>query len=198
MPTVVAKKCVPVSSSWVEQFILTCDEKLAVQFKGGVCCLYPTTTKTFFEIAIVSASPGKFVWDWVYNLPYILIKPPCPAKPCPGAIPTNCCEPDTPVSLYATVQNGGECNGSYLITWDGTGPNPAWKSRVDFGRCRSENGSLTLFFACSGVVNLWVLTAGPLPTSATASSCTPFIVTFAGLDLTGCGGLANATITVTS
>ena len=46
-----AAKCVPVSSSWVSLFILTCNNELAVQFHNGVCCLYPGTNANLYTVS---------------------------------------------------------------------------------------------------------------------------------------------------
>jgi hypothetical protein len=192
---VLAKKCVPVASSWVHQFILTCDDKLAVQFKNGFCAYYLGSSLYHFQWALAAPSPGQFVLHHLYDMAYKPIKPPCPAQPC-GGVSTNCCpSDDTPTTLHATITNGGACNGSYAITFDATGPNPGWKSTQAVGTC---NTGTTIFFNCAAFTNLWDLTVGALPTSATSTSCSPFIVTFTGIDLTGCGGTNNATITVTA
>src|SRR4051812_48360272 len=91
---ITAKKCVPVQSSWVAMFILTCDGKLAVWFKDGACCYYPASSEALFDLALTWASPGKFVRAWLYKkLAYQLIKPPCPAAGC--GHPCNAC-PETP------------------------------------------------------------------------------------------------------
>ncbi len=125
-----AKQCVAVSSSWVRYFILTCNDKLAVQFydshhpqhprvhhpKPDVCCYYPNTNDELFDIAIAS-DPGRFVHQYLYKkLPYVRIKPPCPP---PQA---GCCAQyvnDYP-NLYLTLANLGNASclaGTYTLTW---------------------------------------------------------------------------------
>lgn len=126
-----AKECWETpASTWVRRFILTCDCKLAVQFKDihhpehprifhpkpDVCCYYPFTNITYYQLAIQS-DPGRFVHHYLYKKqPYQIIKPPCPPDPlckCAGvgtAYPV----------LHATVVATGDCgcmSGTYPLTW---------------------------------------------------------------------------------
>src|SRR2546423_7977963 len=104
-----AKKCVPVTSSWVAAFILTCDGKLAVWFKDGACCYYPASSEALFDLALTWASPGKFVHHFLYKkLAYQLIKPPCPAAGC-GQNCGECPGVTIPNTLHATLANSNGC-----------------------------------------------------------------------------------------
>lgn len=72
MAAIQARACYFPSSSWVHAFILTCDNKLAVWFKRhvhhrhhhayggvpGVCCLYPTSNKRLYDLAVVWWMPA--------------------------------------------------------------------------------------------------------------------------------------------
>jgi hypothetical protein len=58
MPTCCVQ-CVPVVSSWVKMFILTADCKLAVWFKDGACCYYPSSNQALFDIAPPAAAPAS-------------------------------------------------------------------------------------------------------------------------------------------
>ena len=188
-----AAKCVPVASSWVQQFVLTCDDKLAVQFENGVCCLYPASNKALFDIAITWPSPGKFVHAFLYKkLAYTLIKPPCPATPCPGgAVQTGCCPNTIPATLYATIAGGGAgIDGSYAIAYDAAFA--SWKNTAPIGTCPTG----TLAFTCTG--GFWDLSIGGGGYTSTSAFCAAFQVTFTGVDLTLCGGSASATVTVTA
>jgi len=97
MAAIQAQACYFPSSSWVHAFILTCDNKLAVWFKRhvhhrhhrayggvpGVCCLYPTSNKRLYDLAVVWWSAGHFVHQFLYKLlPYRLVQPP--VLPCSG------------------------------------------------------------------------------------------------------------------
>ena len=184
-----AAKCVPVASSWVQQFVLTCDDKLAVQFENGVCCLYPASTKALFDAAISWPSPGKFVHAFLYKkLAYKLIKPPCPAQPC-GSVSTTCCPNAISATLYATITGGGIYDGSYALVWDGHTSPPTWASIATLGTCG-------ISFPCSPA-DAWVLRIAGISYDPTSVTCAAFQVTFTGVDLTLCGGPAGATFTVT-
>jgi hypothetical protein len=125
-------RCVPVSSRWVRQFILTANCELAVWFKNGVCCLYPHTTQAWFNQAIAAASPGHYVHLALYKkMPYRLIRAPCP--PTGGDVSTTCCANSLPATLHATIANllDTPCAGPTTIalvydagtaTWTGTAP----------------------------------------------------------------------------
>ena len=187
---VVAAQCVPVVSSWVGQFILTCDNELAVQFRNGVCCLYPKTTKSLFQVAISAPSPGKFVHQFLYKKQaYKLIKNPCPASPC--GIATGCCPSDlVPTTVHATVTGGGALNGTYALVWDGVLMH--WTSTTALGTCAAS----TFFLQCPGT-NIWKIWTSGGPTNVTTAVCNPLSLTF-GVNLAPCGGPAGATITVTT
>src|SRR5579872_2658460 len=121
---ITAERCVLVSSPWVHAFILTCDGKLAVWFKRrvrgrrvpGVCCLYPDTDRSYFDLAITWAGPGKFVHQFLYKrLAYRVIKPPCPAVGC--SVTVSCCPAALPATLHAS---GSGLGGSLALRWDGS------------------------------------------------------------------------------
>jgi hypothetical protein len=123
-------RCVPVSSRWVRQFILTAGCELAVWFKNGVCCLYPHTTQAWFNQAIAAARPGVYIHQALYKkMPYRLIRPPCPPA---GGVVTTCCGNTLPTTLHATIANvlNAACAANTTIalvydagtaTWIGTG-----------------------------------------------------------------------------
>jgi hypothetical protein len=92
--------------------------------------------------------------------------------------------------LHATITLGGGLNGTYaLAATTGT----AWQFTGRLGTCLLGQINLT----CLGD-GTWQLTAaGPSFYSPSAATCTPLSLTFPGVDLTGCGGSAGATITVT-
>ena len=197
---VVAAKCVPVRSSWVGQFILTCDDELAVQFRNGVCCLYPGTNAALFRIAISWPSPGKFVHLFLYKrLPYRLIKPPCPAQPCGGGgtITTACCPTDpVPMALHATLTGAGALDGTYSLGYDPTNPDPTWLTGTVFTCVGLQQ---PLVFSCAAFGATWIVTIGlHVYHTAAGSNCSPFVQRFTGVDLIACGGPTGATITVTA
>jgi hypothetical protein len=106
MAAIKAKLCFFPVSEWVHALILTCDDQLAVWFKKGVkhytvkgkrhgyggvpgiCCLYPNTTRRFFDLAIVfPPGPGEFVHRFLYKkMAYKPVQPP--AFPCAGCATT--------------------------------------------------------------------------------------------------------------
>lgn len=106
-----ARRCFvpPSPSDWVAQVFLTCDNKIAVQFKHGqhvkrvlphgpgaylghggvpqVCCLYPGTqgalAETLYELAQVWSYAGEWVHTFLYKkFGYQLIAPPVPCGNC--------------------------------------------------------------------------------------------------------------------
>lgn len=92
-----AKRCVPVVSSWVFQLIQGCGGEFAIQFKmgaewyhgkrhggvPGITCYYPKAPASYFDLALVYPSKGRFVHDLLYRKqPYQVIKSPCPAGSC--------------------------------------------------------------------------------------------------------------------
>src|SRR4051812_19501843 len=132
---ITAKKCVPVHSSWVRMFVLTCDGKLAVWFKDGACCYYPASSEALFNLALAWASAGKFVRHFLYKkLAYQLIKPPCPAAGCTVAVA--CCPAALPQTLHATLANALRCacvSGSIPLTWNAA--TSKWEGTGNFGTC---------------------------------------------------------------
>jgi hypothetical protein len=106
-----ARRCfVPLSpSDWVAKVFLTCDNKIAVQFKHGqhvkkilphgpgaylghggvphVCCLYPGTqgdvAETLYELAQVWSYAGEWVHAFLYKkFGYVLVAPPAACGGC--------------------------------------------------------------------------------------------------------------------
>jgi hypothetical protein len=106
---------------------------------------------------------------------------------------SNCCPHDlVPLTLSATVTSGGICDGSYKLY--GT-TMAAWQYSGTFGTCVGISGAINLTCLGNGT---WQLTAaGPSFYNPSASNCSPFQLTFTGVDLSACGGTSNATITVT-
>ena len=192
---VIAAKCVPVVSSWVSLFILTCNNELAVQFHNGVCCLYPGTNLALFQTAISWPSPGKFVHRFLYKrLPYRLIKPPCPAQACSGTITTTCCPTITlPNTLHGTLTGAGALNGTYAMYYTALSV-PTWKTN-DFLNCSGLMASISI--TCQ-TTSSWsaVIGVGSFGPNV-GSSCIPFSQVFSNVDLTDCGGPTGATLTVT-
>jgi hypothetical protein len=157
LSTIKAQQCVSVASHWVRYFILTCDLKLAVQFYDGhhphhprvhhpkpdVCCYYPNTNVNYFNLAIAS-DPGRFVHAYLYKkLPYLRIKPPCPA--------VNCCTGTSTQypTLSATLVNVAGCScvaGTYSLPWDSSVS--AWRNTAAFLVCGGK--ALNLTVTCSG------------------------------------------------
>jgi hypothetical protein len=195
---ITAKFCVPVVSRWVIQFILTCDEELAVTFKKhNVCCLYPGTTRALFQMAVTWASPGKFVWQFLYKKRgYRLIKSPCPPV---GCVTCSNCTNQLPATLYATV--AGE-SGSAALTWDAT--TSTWTGSKNLA-C---GGTLYIKLACSGsgAANFLLGTSwdgigyrGCIFPDA-GNSCSPLSVNFstcrpAGTLPAGCANSYSVTVT---
>jgi hypothetical protein len=170
-------KYVPVVSSWVRMFILTSDCKLAVWFKDGVCCYYPSSSRALFDLALTWASPGRFVHHFLYKkLAYKRIKPPCPAPPCGESVA--CCPGVTvPDTLHATFSNACPClNGQTVVLNYGSG---SWGGNYQ-GACTNP---VTLSLAC---VNLppqtWRLTTG-CPAAGTAKTASPTSATCSPLNL---------------
>lgn len=77
--------------------------------------------------------------------------------------------------------------------------NNAWICQSLLGTCQSTPISFTIQLACPPGIQQWGLTVQGLPNlyHPTSSSCAPFALVFTGVDLTGCGGTASATVTVT-
>lgn len=101
-----------------------------------------------------------------------------------GGVSVTCCPDPLPTTLYLTVSAGGACDGTYALAWDGS----QWAGSV--GAClaqvRCVSGSFSL-----------VLGKALAPSYV---SCSPLWLTFAGVNLSGCGGgcLAGATVSVTT
>ena len=189
-----ADKCTPVRSSWLTH-VGTYGGKLFVAFRNGVCCLYPNTDDSYYQLALTYASKGHYVHQWLYKLlPYRLIKNPCPAILAPGVV-TGCCPGAIPLTLHATYTGAVTVPTSVPLVW-----NPAalrWESAA-FTVCGI--GSQFLFLDCTGGV--WTLTPGlstcvQFPNAnPTTSPCSPFVLTFNGLSGTCCVGTFTVTITI--
>lgn len=113
-----------------------------------------------------------------------------------GGITTTCCPLDpVPTTVTATVTGGGLCNGSYPITYSsGTGN---WSYSGIFGTCHPAL-STSIVLNCSGSPAAWTLNTVAAITNYTPTSlvCNPLEIIFTNVDLTACGGTANATITI--
>ena len=72
----VSNKCTPVKSSWLTHVGLA-NGHLFVVFKNGFCAYYPNTDQSYYNLALIYASKGHFVHQWLYKiLPYKPIKNP--------------------------------------------------------------------------------------------------------------------------
>ena len=189
MPIIRAKQCVAVVSSWVRYFILTCDDTLAVQFydsrhphhprkshpRPDVCCLYPDAGVSYFNLALVWNSPGRFVHHFLYRkMPYLLVPPPCPAAGCGVLVP--CCP--VPVSTHLTATLTGDLRGSYPLVYRPS-PNVWVSDPVTF--CGTSTSVIQL--SCQGTVWEAVITGdvngcqtGQTPASSV--SCSPLDLVF--------------------
>lgn len=45
---------------------------LAIRFKSGVTCAYPSTTESDFDGLVVAVSAGMWVRQYVYGVPYVM------------------------------------------------------------------------------------------------------------------------------
>jgi hypothetical protein len=191
-------QCVPVVSRWVRQFILTADCELAVWFKNGVCCLYPHTSKPWFDNAIAAPRPGHYVHQALYKkMAYKLIRPPCP--PAGGGIATTCCTNTLPTTLHATVNLVAT---TVVLTWDGTfyWASPDYTTTCgDIMRFRFACAGLSALgfdfgFSCTGGSS-WSSGTVPLP----GAICSPLSVQFADTvpGLIGCSNCFGQTVTAT-
>lgn len=115
-----------------------------------------------------------------------------------GPITVVCC-PDNPVSatLNAAVTNGGICDGDYHMTYE-PAPNN-WAAHQSLGNC-IEPGTVAFALVCFVPTESWKLT----PTTASPDiydpvfvQCSPFELHFIHVDLTNCGGSADATVIIT-
>jgi hypothetical protein len=187
--------CVPVSSRWVRQFILTADCELAVWFKNGVCCLYPHTTQAWFNQAIAAAGPGQYVHQALYKkMPYRLIRPPCPPI---GGITTPCCPNALPTTLHATFNLAP---GSTPLHYDGARHWTSLDVAMSCGlsiryrlQCTSAgpNVFLTLEGSCNAGTSWW-----GFQTTGGGYTCAPLNATFSVPipQLFGCGACEGQTI----
>jgi hypothetical protein len=209
---------VPVVSRWVRQFILMDTCELAVQFKnhrGDVCCLYPRTNKTLFDLAISWPSPGKFVHRFLYRKwPYKLIVPPCrgvSALGPAGRVFTTCgCLPPT---VYASIQG---VPGFVVLTYDGVGTWAGQGLQTEPGDVEPDFTLICIpVFALScraparscqdfALMAQWLRGPGSATRAADPGTCslTPTSLTFSNIpvpNLPGLGGgnACPATITVT-
>jgi hypothetical protein len=210
---VTAKYCVPAysPSGWVFNWILTCDNELAVTFHsrrhGNVCCLYPGTTEQWFDLAISWPLPGKFVHKFLYKkMPYRLIASPCPPTEC--NVQTKCCTNTLPATLHATLTNLNNCqcaSGTVTLTWNEAAG--AWTGYGLLGTCGEP---ISLAFSCHGtsasgfqlqvVVNSPPCQIGPVTLSPVGTpTCNPLNVQFhvAASPNCGCGSAGFFTVTVT-
>jgi hypothetical protein len=206
---VTAKQCVPVSSRWVRLFILTCDLKLAVQFKDeahplhprvrhpkpDVCCYYPNTNQNLFDLAIVS-DPGRFVWKYLYRKePYIRIPPPCPAVSCAA------CACNPPNTVHMTIKDRGGCaclGGTYALVLGADSLNP-----TDWYYTGTVCGTtLVLRMNCNQGGNYWYASVACRQGATTSQpnyfACAPgWIAAWKGLPVQNlcCNGTIDITIT---
>ena len=116
-------------------------------------------------------------------------------------ITTTCCPANpTPQVLHATVTGGGGCNGSYEMDYDGS--LGEWSTSATIGTCVANPGAGTLVLSCPPS-NAWQLAtnepglAPALYAPSSVSCASPFQLVFSNVDLTGCGGTASATVSVT-
>lgn len=191
----VAKRCIPVVSSWIWKLIQGCNGELAVQFSldgrhvngrvlrgpPGVIVYYPNAPQAFFEVLLAAPSKGKAVRRLLYKIfAYKLIADPCPPGGCGQQ--TQCCANAIPNMVHLTIQNVSGCaaiNGmSIQLTW-----NP-----VSIGWDGVAPGVIFLF-KCQGTT--WTLNN----TNATAGfSCNPLSISFANVNC-ACGTI-NGTVTL--
>jgi hypothetical protein len=108
-----------------------------------------------------------------------------------GGVTTSCCPG---ASIPAVLQMAVSGLGNYAITY-----NPAtnaWEYAGAVGTCPGGgSGTTTISLTCNVAWqgNIGATLFGP-PSSL---SCDPLVITFTGVDATGCGGSASATVTVT-
>ena len=172
-----ADKCTPVRSSWLTH-VGTFGGNFFVAFRNGVCCLYPNTDDSYYQLALTYASKGHYVHEWLYKLlPYILIKNPCPAI-LAGGVATTCCVNALPRTLHATGNLG---IGSVPLTYDGTrywtgscAPTCGDTVRLRF-ECQAGGttaNNLTLEGSCDGGLT-WIATIRHF-----GATCSPLSATF--------------------
>jgi hypothetical protein len=206
---ITARQCFFPHSSWVYAFILTCDNLLAVWFKRGrrrrrhhvrtggvpgVCCLYPTSNKALYDLAVSGPSAGRFVHRFLYKkLPYQLVQPP--PLPCAGC--GGCCPDVTlPGTLHVTFT--GAVSGSAVLAG---GPDIWSGSAVLCGGARSN----IVFNATAYPYCRLDLLTGDTGScvgynlSATSVSCRPFVAILpVGGQPPGCCDGLSFTATVTT
>ena len=118
-----------------------------------------------------------------------------------GDVLTTCCpgQPVRPI-LTATVTGGGACNGSYPMIYDSS--LQEWETSAAIGTCVGAPALGTLVLSCAPT-NAWQLGTnepGLVPAlyaPSSVSCASPFQLVFSNVDLTGCGGTASATVSVT-
>ena len=151
-----ADKCTPVVSSWLTH-VGTFGGHLFCVFRNGVCCLYPNTDDSYYDLAIAYASKGHFVHEWLFKLlPYRLIKNPCPSI---LGVAVGCCPVVLPRVLHATMQVTPAANctcftGSVSaeLTWNPSGGLFGWwAGQAPFSGC---GGNATLHFFCANGVTV--------------------------------------------
>ena len=193
-----AKRCYFPRSSWVHAFILTCDDKLAVWFKRGVhhvhgaavggvpgvCCLYPQSNQSLYNLAVAWWSAGHFVHQFLYRvLGYVVMAPPkapC-GTDCPPGVVVDCCGNALPATLHATFTGPLSGLGSLGMTWNGTS---SWGANVN-----AFVGPLTITVRC--VNPGWAINLSGSVFAASNSdtaTCSPLIVSGSGFALGGTFG----------
>jgi hypothetical protein len=111
-------------------------------------------------------------------------------------ITTSCCPSvSVPETLYATITNADNCNGTYTLTYDGSIPGWSLSFPGGWGNC-NPTGYLILKCTSSG----WTFQSqGNInPTNPSSVSCSPFQLVFSATD-DCCGSFPHpvATYTVT-
>jgi hypothetical protein len=195
-------QCVPVSSHWVLQFILTVNCELAVWFKNGVCCLYPGTTQAWFNQAVAAASPGHYIHQFLYKkMPYQLIRPPCP----PPGIFNACCGNRLPATLHATIANvsGAACAATTIALdydagaqgWIGSGPLGSCGHPVKLTlTCIAPGGTCSDLTLTVVFTDGCALGGGQAPSSC---ACSPLSLDYTFPLPVPCGGAPLATMSIT-
>ena len=185
-----ADKCTPVRSSWLTH-VGTFNGRLFCVFKNGVCCWYPNTDESYYDLALAYASKGHYVHAWLYKiLPYQLIKNPCPQI---LGITVGCCSSPLPRTLYCTIQNESGCaclDGLVVpIAWDGSqfwtgnklsdcGRQPMSFTFTCPGASPPDCGSFVLYAACNDIAS------DPYGTTPDAGcTCDPLVLTYSDVNL---------------
>jgi hypothetical protein len=192
---------------------------MAVPGSGSTRTLYvrlKNTTSTLIKATVVLLDGGVIIAAWAGIIPPTSFETyPLPltftqvlsitnfdllqVEVMAGDVTTTCC-PSNPIPTFlnVTVTNGSLCNGTYPVIYTGGAPNFAtWLAQGKIGSCGASGSSYNVWLL-SCVNGGWTIVTGTLsPHSPSSSSCDPFIITFTGVNLTGCGGTSNATVTVT-